>query len=581
VVQAGSTDQIASLWKQRLTDPEPTLDLLEAVLGSAELSPSDLVRALVCKAACLAALYRLDEITSVTERAQALLAELEQPFPEVESELHRCNATVAFYTEDDAEAMRLSIRSLELASTAGDRELVALAHSNIAAVFGKAGEYRSALRHLQHSLHLTPESETSNYGVLLNNLGNIYLHLERTDEALVCFEQARRVFRKRQSSLMASIALSNSGRSYEKLRLYDKALESLEQALQEFREGEFTTYIPAANSKLGNVWAAMGKPLQAEAHYLEAIAHYDRGLEGGFEPEARQLYAEFLLRQDRVSEAIEQLEAADSICRERQVLEGRISALQLLATAYEQSGETARALSAMKEFISLKDEHADNLARAAIPAEVGSAGPLPETEHELVELTTAALLTANRQLALDSRKLEQLALTDHLTGLRNRHYLAEALGHAFTGHRAGDRAFSLIMLDIDQFKLVNDVHGHATGDLVLQELARILTGSVRGTDVVARWGGEEFIIFLAQAPLAVAARVAEKLRIGVQDHDWSRIAPDLGVTISLGVVSAGEHPELDLDGLIARVDSLLLEAKGQGRNRVLMVGNPTAAAEAL
>jgi diguanylate cyclase (GGDEF)-like protein len=253
--------------------------------------------------------------------------------------------------------------------------------------------------------------------------------------------------------------------------------------------------------------------------------------------------------------------------------------LQLLATAYENVGDTTQALLAMKEFIRLKDEHSTHLARAALTADVASFESMAGSQHELMELTTGALLAANRQLAIDSRQLEQLAMTDSLTGLRNRHYLAEALGHAFTGHRAGDGTFSLLMLDIDQFKRVNDSFGHLTGDAVLRKLAQILVQSVRTSDVVARWGGEEFIIFLSQAPLAVAAKVAEKLRKAVEDHDWSQIASGLQVTISLGVVFAGDHPELDVDGLVALVDKLLYEAKGQGRNRVLMVNGSAALSE--
>jgi diguanylate cyclase (GGDEF)-like protein len=576
-----SADRISTLWNRRLADPEGTLGLIEALLAeSLQLAPLLRARALTCQAVCLVGSYRLSGVKELVQRVQAQLAARNHSEPELESELFRCQATLAFHAENDGEAMRLSRLSLEQARKAENRELIALAHSNIAAVFGKASEFKSALRHLQISLHLTTDSESSHYAVLLNNLGNVYLHLERTDEALVCFLRSRNVFEKRRSSLMAGIALVNVGRAYEKLRLYQKALVTLEQGLQEFRSGGFTTYVPSVLYKLGSVHAAMGNPAQAEALFLEAVGHYDLDQESGFEGDTRQAYAEFLLSRSRVADAIEQLELVRSIYLERSAPEGQTAVLELLASAYELAGDTTLALAAMKEYIRLKDERAAELARVATPGEASGFEALPDSEHELVELTTEALLAANRQLAIDSRELEQLAMTDHLTGLRNRHYLAEALGHVSTGHRAGDGAFSLVMLDIDQFKLVNDAHGYSTGDAVLQRLARILTGSVRGTDIVTRWGGEEFIVFLSQAPLAVAAKVAEKLRQRVENHDWNELVAGLRITISLGVVHAGDHPDLDVDGLIAHVDSLLYEAKGQGRNRVLLATDAATVSEA-
>lgn len=574
-------EQITILWQQRLSAPEATLAQVLTLLNSdTGFTPVEFLHLKACQMVCLVGLYQLAEVPALVEEVRSLREELELDSPELEAELNRCSATILFYASEDIEALQLTVRSLELARKVNNRELIALAHGNIAAIFGRAEEYKSALRHLQSSLQLTPESETNPYGSLLNNLGNIYLHLERIDEALACFQRARGVFVKCRNPMMAALALTNVGRAYRGLLLFEKALAAFEQALQEFADGSFSNNIPVVLYKLGSVHAATGDIAEAERHYLAALEYYQPDHEVAYEAETRRAYAEFLLSQERVAEAITHLETVRILQQDQAGLDGRANVLQLLATAYENSGETTQALAAMKEFIRLKDEHSSDLARAAIAADAASVEPAAGSQHELMELTTGALLAANRQLASDSKQLEQLAMTDSLTGLRNRHYLAETLGHAFTGHRAGDGAFSLLMLDIDQFKRVNDSFGHNTGDDVLRQLALIFVNSVRSSDVVARWGGEEFIIFLSQASLQVAAKVAEKLRKAVESHDWDQIASGLKVTVSLGVVFAGDHPELDIDGLVAHVDRLLYEAKGQGRNRVLMINGSGPIAEA-
>ena len=167
--------------------------------------------------------------------------------------------------------------------------------------------------------------------------------------------------------------------------------------------------------------------------------------------------------------------------------------------------------------------------------------------------------------------LRTAATTDALTGVANRGRLREAL-HAATQQATRLRQPLCVgILDVDHFKKVNDVHGHAAGDEVLRQVASVMVASVRPYDLVARYGGEEFVVLLPSTDLGEAAAICERLRQSVASA--TRPVP---VTISLGLVRF--DPAIDDDDhVIARADALLYEAKQQGRNRVRVADQPALA----
>ncbi len=161
--------------------------------------------------------------------------------------------------------------------------------------------------------------------------------------------------------------------------------------------------------------------------------------------------------------------------------------------------------------------------------------------------------------------LVEASVTDKLTGLFNRRKLDESFEYEIQRAERYQSTFSVILLDMDHFKSVNDEYGHLVGDEVLQVLATILSSNIRTVDVLGRWGGEEFLIICPQADLASAAILAEKLRNAIEEHDFSVVGSR---TCSFGVASweAGEN----IDDVAARVDKALYRAKEQGRNCVVM-----------
>lgn len=164
--------------------------------------------------------------------------------------------------------------------------------------------------------------------------------------------------------------------------------------------------------------------------------------------------------------------------------------------------------------------------------------------------------------------LNQMATTDQLTGLTNRHTLFRRLDEEYQRHQRSGRPLSVVMLDVDFFKSVNDTYGHAMGDSVLRQIAQQVQAAVRKYDIAARFGGEEFLLMLPDSELAMATSIAERIRQTIEQQVRAGTEPGQRVvTVSLGI--AGMRAGEDKDALIQRADAALYRAKAQGRNRVV------------
>lgn len=183
--------------------------------------------------------------------------------------------------------------------------------------------------------------------------------------------------------------------------------------------------------------------------------------------------------------------------------------------------------------------------------------------EERVGQRTADLMESNAALSIANAELERLSVTDRLTGLYNRLMLDKVLEDELGRNQRYASEFALVLLDIDKFKSVNDTYGHPVGDLVLVEMAKLMTEVVRDVDVVGRWGGEEFLIICRDTGLDGAQAVAEKLRQAVAAHAFPVVGSK---TSSFGVTAARQDDTVV--SLLARVDSALYRAKNSGRNRV-------------
>lgn len=181
----------------------------------------------------------------------------------------------------------------------------------------------------------------------------------------------------------------------------------------------------------------------------------------------------------------------------------------------------------------------------------------------LLALSIIFLAKSYYRNILDTHKLKQLATYDQLTGLMNRRSFEDIVKSKIQRILAYNGDSSIILIDIDHFKAVNDSHGHETGDEVLKEVAGVIHSSFRSSDVTARWGGEEFIVFLSDTDAETARLMADRLK---QNIETKRYHKNLNITVSQGVSSLTQDDAYE--SLLKKADKMLYKAKNSGRNCV-------------
>jgi diguanylate cyclase (GGDEF)-like protein len=181
-------------------------------------------------------------------------------------------------------------------------------------------------------------------------------------------------------------------------------------------------------------------------------------------------------------------------------------------------------------------------------------------------ITVVVVLLTKITITAYQKKLEKMATEDKLTGAYNRHTFDIIYDQALKEARRKQMTFSIIMFDIDDFKRVNDKFGHFAGDAVLKNIVALTLAGIRESDMLCRWGGEEFLILLKECDLTNALGMAEKVRQSIKDAPTLYKGEQITVTVSIGV--AEYHSTDDEDSLLSRVDNALFSAKANGKDRV-------------
>lgn len=228
-------------------------------------------------------------------------------------------------------------------------------------------------------------------------------------------------------------------------------------------------------------------------------------------------------------------------------------------------------------FLSARDETDVKVSGLALGANDYISKPF-KAEELLARVEVAMRLKRERdrlRLSAEEARVtaeiaQERAMTDALTGLLNRYGLQRVLAHEYAEARRYGRPLSCLMIDLDNFKTINDTFGHATGDAALKQVGAILTGIVRRSDMVTRYGGDEFLVLLPETDLEGAEALAEKVRALAAGQEFGDTEPRFQLTLSIGAATlSGEESGNDM---IVRADMALYEAKEQGRNRVEKAG---------
>ena len=241
-------------------------------------------------------------------------------------------------------------------------------------------------------------------------------------------------------------------------------------------------------------------------------------------------------------------------------LKSNMGKIPILMNAIEREAEGEKRIECVIVKINIRDEYENELIQEKRNAE--SIIQKTEIAYESLQQLLKEVECKKSELEFINEKLKVLALTDSLTGLKNRRSFEEQLVYNVELYRASGRLFSLLAIDVDHFKHVNDTLGHPIGDLVLQEISLKFQQLGRPHDIIARIGGEEFMIVLPETKLEKAYVIAESIRKFFEHSEWSYTP----ITISIGLTMVREDDTFTT--IIRRTDDALYESKNSGRNKV-------------
>lgn len=440
----------------------------------------------------------------------------------------------------------------EAVGNVGDRRYVLNAIANL---YGSAGEYDRAIQYYQQSLDLArKEGAGLSVANILYNIGVTYDKLGRHDDALSQYREVLAIHEASADGNEIASTLRSMAISLIKLDRPAEALSMVDRARNKAADDA------ELNAALR---LTRGSALRALGRGAEALKDLDAAWVW-FEAATARPFMEKIL--DERAQALAQLG------RHREALEARTAQL-VLKEELHQSWRREQTARLRVEFDTDKTERenralqTENALRAAALLDAERIRDLQWWAIVSAGLAVVALLALVAVQVRNSRKLRRVALTDELTGLPNRRATIAHIHGQWDRRAASRRPVSVVALDIDHFKRVNDTYGHDAGDVVLKRVAERLQESFR-PGFVGRVGGEEFLAVLAADDPHAAATHAEKARRAVEAIDLSDVHPSIRTSSSFGIATAG--PGETWEQVVKRADEALYRAKSSGRNRVVL-----------
>jgi two-component system, cell cycle response regulator len=461
------------------------------------------------------------------------------------------------------ESMALMRHSLLLGEEFDFHEHVIYCLQEIAIAYYVQCEYDLALQYWSYCLDVSLNlSDDEAYIQAQIGIGQIYFAHDDFVAALEHHQQAAESLPKINNDALRSSLLINLGADYVQLMQYAEALRVLEEGLFLAQKSLHLEYASEALSLIGQAQWGLGDPSLAE-QTLQAALSLNKKINRLWGMASSLLaLGRLSLAEKNLSLAAQYLTDGLSKATERNALHMVFQFEQLLAELAELQGDYPLALSHFKRFHFGKEAIKNQLSPHKLQA------MKMQLEMESARLENADLRRQRASQHKEIQRVERLASYDGLTGILNRRGLEEQGSELFQRQRINQQSLSVLMIDVDHFKRVNDGCGHPVGDKVLRQIAALLKSGCRQDDLVGRYGGEEFVVLLPNHEGVAATEVGERLRRIVDAWLWSRIHPKLQITISIGIASIVD--DVSLESLLSRSDQCLYLAKQQGRNRVVV-----------
>ncbi len=450
--------------------------------------------------------------------------------------------------------------------------LKAILYDRIAYAYYRKTEFTTALEYIYRGIDINEKhQQRENLGSNYQLLGIILLSTGERDKAMKSFKTALDIFSEIGDDNGLSSSYNNIGVFYRDKEEYEVALDYFKKAL--FHSTKAGVESAPIQDNFGICYRGLGdyeKALEAQYKALEL-----REKSGDERAIASTLVfiGEIYRDMGQYDRAIEYMKKGYDLAVKINWQNSILRASQELVRVYQLIGDFEKALEYHKIFHDAESSYIDAELREKVrEMNIKFETERKEKEAEIyrlknVELTQAKERIEEQHIELEKayQKLEQISRIDPLTGIWNRRYFTELVQEECNRSERSGKPFSIGICDIDFFKKVNDRYGHECGDRVLVEITRLIRDSIRKQDVVARWGGEEFILLFPETDEKGALVVAEKLRVKIEEYATNYRDADVAVTICFGVSES--DADYDIDRYIRNADRAMYHAKDRGRNR--------------
>jgi diguanylate cyclase (GGDEF)-like protein len=501
-----------------------------------------------------------------------------------------------------AQAERDYESGLAVAKSLNNKVVIAEGLLNLGAVYYLSRRFERSLIVLNDAYTLANQSNDEELkGSINSELGILYAYLGQNDKSLVYYKQSYQHFINAGKSLYAYNSLSNIAINHNENGKFEQAIDVYQEIINHADKimSDYLLY----NVYSGMSWAQLKKEEsnpEAAYQYITMAEQFVVNVQQHQVPFLHLVNKALILKElQRYDEALVLLFEAEDLNQEKFVNPKNwfdVTAIGLRAKIYYALGRYKEAYKIASRLTPIlikftERENVSSVEDLRLKYESEQANLLNKILEQSKSFNALALDKANKQVnqqriilsisaivallfvwlfikvVYAQKKLLVSSRTDGLTQINNRHRIMQ-LGESIFNHaKNNQRSLSLLMIDIDHFKQVNDNFGHRIGDDVLKAVAQIIDTSLNEMQSVGRYGGEEFIVYLPNEDVESSKACAENIRAAIFNYDWSLFGIK-SITVSIGLSCLNHEKDVNLDAFIQRTDSMLYLAKAQGRDRV-------------
>jgi len=523
-------------------------------------------------------IYFLIAIFSLLQAAE----DLKLPQGEIDPALVRdMNSLAAEYLPDSPqEAIDNGKQALRLARKAGFKS----EECNSLKILGEAylalKNYSEAENYFQKALKLSYQIEDKSYcPEILKNLGVLKSQTGKFNEALDYFSRSLDISERKNDKVEVAKLMNLMGKIYQGMNNFSKAKEYYRQAAQieehfikenilDIYLKRYKAYLAAGDNenalKYFEKYSALKDSLQADKSYYnidnfltkKELAEKEKTIQ------SLQTEKEVIVQQNKQKEV-----KIKKLIQDKKQLDNRLDEIKKKVKLTSQELEILRKNKKIKE-LQLAKQRTILIAIIVISGMILILLFVILNRYRMKKKISEKLEEKNKELQKAYKQLDHLARTDPLTNLSNRRDMLEKLEYEKHRSRRSKVPFVLIMADIDDFKYINDNYGHDAGDYVLVKLSNLMRNIIRKQDIIARWGGEEFLLFLPETDIFGGKILAEKIRKHIGNTKFEFKGKKIPVSVTFGV--SEYNNKLSLDECITKADKALYEGKRKGKNCVIL-----------